>query len=321
MISVLAMAVVSVYFLSLMVGSSFYGIDEVVDVIRGEDAGAASFAVGEIRLPRATLALLSGIALGIAGAAFQTLLKNPLASPDVIGIDAGAGFAAVAAIVLFSASGSVVSVAAVAAALVTAVALFGLAGMRSFVDTRVILMGIGLAALLDSGTAYVLTRANEWDMQEAMRWITGSLNGATWGEVLPVALGVAICVPLIAACARGLSLLAMGDAMATVLGARVRIVRALVVAAAAVMLAISTAATGPIAFVSFMAGPISARLVGRGQPTLAGAGAVGALLVLTADLIGQLAFQHRYPVGVITGVLGAPYLMALLVRAHQKGQE
>jgi iron complex transport system permease protein len=173
--------------------------------------------------------------------------------------------------------------------------------------------------MLDSAVTYILSRAAAWDLQTAMQWLTGSLNGATWSGVLPLALASAVLVPLMLSQGRGLGMLRLGDDAAASLGVSVTRTRVLLIVSAVALLAFATAACGPIAFVAFMAGPIASRIIGPGASPLLPAGLVGALLVLVADLIGQFAFDSRYPVGVITGALGAPYLVFLLIRINRSG--
>lgn len=315
----LGASVLLAFIASLVIGQTFYGLDQIARVILGEQVPGASFTVGELRLPRATLALLAGFAFGIAGVTFQTMLRNPLASPDIIGISSGASAAAVLAIVVLGLSETLTSIVALGAALLTALVIYLLSVRGGFAGARLILIGIGIAAMLDSVIAYLLTRAAEWDVQSAMQWITGSLNGATWSRILPLAIAFAVLVPVLLLLGRDLGMLRLGDETAASLGVRVQPTRLALVLAAVALLAFATAASGPIAFVAFMSGPIVARLVGPGGPLLLPAGLFGALLVLVADLVGQFAFDTRYPVGVITGVLGAPYLVFLLIRTNRSG--
>ena len=318
-IGVLVTAVVAAYAVALMAGQTFYGPGEVLRVLRGETVPGASFTVGELRLPRATMGVLAGLAFGCAGVTFQTMLRNPLASPDVIGISSGASAAAVAGIVLLSLSEAAVSALAIVAALLTALLIYLLAYRDGVVGTRLILIGIGFHAMLTSAISYVIVRAAAWDLQVAMRWLAGSLNNAGWEAVTPLLLAVVGLVPVLLGQARNLDLLRLGDDTAAALGAPVERTRVIVIVAAVGLLAFATAATGPIAFVAFLAGPIAARLVGPGGSLLLPAGLVGAALVLVADLVGQFAFGTRYPVGVVTGVLGAPYLVYLLIRTNRSG--
>lgn len=315
----LAAAVLVAFLASLMVGNTFYGLDKVIRVILGETVPGASFTVGDLRLPRASLGLVTGLCFGVAGVTFQTMLRNPLASPDIIGISSGASAAAVIGLIVFSLSETAVSLLALLAALLTAGTIYLLANRRGFAGTRLILIGIGVAAMLDSLVSYVLSRAASWDLQMAMQWLTGSLNGATWSGVLPVAIACVVLVPVLLLHERHLGVLRMGDDSAASLGVRVQRTRIVLIVGAVALLAFATAASGPIAFVAFMAGPIAARIVGPGASLTLPSGLIGALLVLVADLVGQFAFDNRYPVGVITGVLGAPYLVYLLIRSNRTG--
>lgn len=318
-VATLAVLTAAAFAVTLMAGKTFYPPGDVLRVVLGEQVPGASFTVGRLRLPRGVLAAAAGFSFGLAGVTFQTMLRNPLASPDVIGISSGASAAAAVAIVSLSLDGTQVSVLAIVSALVVALLIYALAFRDGVVGTRLILIGIGIAAILDSVTAYVLSQAAEWDLQEAMRWLTGSLNGTTWQEVVPVFGALAVLAPVLLARARDLSALRLGDDTAAALGVRVERTRVVVIVAAVGLIAFATAACGPIAFVAFLSGPIAARLVGAGGSLLVPAGLVGALLVLVADFAGQFAFDTRFPVGVVTGVLGAPYLVYLIVRTHRAG--
>jgi len=315
----LAVVVVVLFAVALMVGNTFYPLDEVIRVILGETVPGASFTVGDLRLPRAILATLTGLAFGMAGVTFQTMLRNPLASPDIIGISNGAGAAAVFGIVVLSLNGPVVSLLALGGAVVTALAIYLLAIKGGFAGTRLILIGIGVAAMLQSVISYLLSRAANWDIQTALQWLSGSLNNASWERVLPMAIAAAVLVPLLLSQGRALGALQLGDDSAAGLGVRVGVTRVVFILGAVALLAFATAATGPIAFVAFMAGPIAARLTGPGATLLLPSGLVGAVLVLAGDLVGQFALGARYPVGVVTGVVGAPYLIYLLIRTNRTG--
>ncbi|WP_129337946.1 FecCD family ABC transporter permease [Cellulomonas endophytica] len=318
-VAVLAVLVVVVLLASLMVGRTFYGPLEVLRVVAGQDVDGATFTVGTLRLPRAVLALVVGLAFGLGGVTFQTMLRNPLASPDVIGITAGASAAATVAIVVLGLSGTAVSAVAIAAGLGVALLIHLLSSRSGGAGTRLVLVGIGVGKMLESVTLWVLQRAGQWDLQEAQRWLTGSLNGSTWEATWPTAVALVVLAPVLLARSRDLEALRLGDDAAAALGVRVGRTRLVVVVAAVGLIAFATAATGPIAFVAFLAGPIAARVVGPHGSPLLPAALVGALLVLVADLVGQFALGTRFPVGVVTGVLGAPYLIWLIVRTHRAG--
>ncbi|WP_320777190.1 iron ABC transporter permease [Streptomyces sp. CRN 30] len=311
--------VVAGFLVSLMFGQTNYPFDDVVRVVLGEQVPGASFTVGRLRLPRAVLAVVAGLSFGLAGVTFQTMLRNPLASPDVIGISSGASAAAAIAIVTLSLGETAVSALAIAAGLGVALLIYALAFRDGVVGTRLVLIGIGMAAMLDSVISYVMSQAAEWDFQEAMRWLTGSLNGTTWDQVVPAAVALVVLAPVLLSQSRNLSALQLGEDTAAALGVRVERTRITVIIAAVGLIAFATSACGPIAFVAFLSGPIAARIVGPGTSLLVPAGLVGALLVLVADFTGQFAFDTRFPVGVVTGVLGAPYLVYLIIRTNRAG--
>ncbi|MGV2853353.1 FecCD family ABC transporter permease [Glutamicibacter sp. AGC13] len=318
-IAVLVLLVLGMVLLSLCVGQSNYSPAQVWQVILGHQVPGASFTVGTLRLPRTAIGLIAGLAFGLAGASFQTLLRNPLASPDVIGISTGASAAAAFAIVMLSLSGTMVSAFAIAAGLLVAFLIYILSYKGGAAGTRLILVGIGIAAMLESLISWVLDQAGQWDLQEATRWLTGSLNGSTWGETLPVLLALAVLGPLLLGQAKYLDSLQMGDDAAAALGTRVERTRILVILAAVGLISFATAATGPIAFVAFLSGPIAGRIIGSRGSKLLPAALIGALLVLVADFAGQYLLGTRFPVGVITGALGAPYLVYLIIRTNRAG--
>lgn len=316
---VLALTVIGLLFVSLMVGKTFYPLGDVLRVLSGQTVPGTSFTVGELRLPRAATALLTGAAFGLAGVTFQSLLRNPLASPDIIGISWGASASAVGAIVVFGLTGPAVSVAALVGALLTVGAVYGLSIAGGFAGTRLILIGIGVAAMLSSLVSYVLAKASQWDVAAALQWLTGSLADASWPQLVPLAAAMAVLLPALVVNSRNLAVLTLGDDSAAGLGTRVDAARLVFILGAVLLLAFATAAAGPISFVAFMSGPIAVRLVGPGSSPLIPSALVGSTLVLAGDLVGQYALGHRYPVGVVTGVLGAPFLIYLLIRVNRAG--
>lgn len=317
--TLLALLALGLFLVTLMVGERLYSPGEVLRVVLGEDVPGASFTVGELRLPRATVGALAGMAFGLGGVTFQTMLRNTLASPDIVGITAGASAAAVVCLVLLHLDERVTSAVAIVAGLAVALLIYVLAYKDGVLGTRLILIGIGVSAMLKSVVAYVIVRAASWDLQVAMRWLSGSLNGASWSVVAPLAVAVAVLAPVLLLRGRDLDLLQHGDDTAAALGVDVERTRVVAILAAVGLISFATAATGPIAFAAFLAGPIAAGIVGPGRSLMVPAALVGAVLVVGADLVGQLAFGSRYPVGVVTGALGAPYLVYLLVRSNRAG--
>ncbi|GAA4523849.1 iron ABC transporter permease [Brachybacterium paraconglomeratum] len=315
----LAAAILVVFCVTLMVGRTTYSPGEVLRVLLGHDVPGASFSVVRLRLPRAVLAVLAGASFGLGGVAFQTMLRNPLASPDIIGISSGASAAAAFGIVILGLAGTAVSLLAVVAGLAVALLIHLLSSRGGAAGTRLILIGIGIAAMLTSLTDWVLSTAGQWELQEALRWLTGSLNNSSWEQTLPVLGALVLLGPVLLSCASDLRTAQLGEDAAQALGVRVGRLRRVVMFAAVGLVAVATAACGPIAFVSFLAGPTAVRIIGPGSSPLLPAALVGALLVLLADLVGQFATGTRYPVGVVTGVLGAPFLIFLLISIHRRG--
>ncbi|WP_456285119.1 FecCD family ABC transporter permease [Microbacterium sp. JZ101] len=318
-VAVLAVLLVALFGAMLMLGRTIYPVGDVLAVILGADVPGASFTVGTLRVPRVIAGALAGLAFGLAGSTFQTMLRNPLASPDVIGITSGASAAAVVALVVLHWSAGATMLLSLVVGVGTAAVIYATARGGESTGGRLILIGIGIGAMLDSVVAFVISRAAEWDVPVAMRWLTGSLNGVKMDDVVPLAVAVAILLPLVLLLSRDLRALELGDASATALGVRVDRARILLVLAAVALACFATATTGPIAFVAFLAGPIAARIVGPGASLAVPAALVGGCLVLGADLLGQFAFDTKFPVGVITGILGAPYLLFLLVRTSRLG--
>lgn len=319
LLALLIAVVLALFGITLSVGQSFTPPVEVIRVLIGQDLPGTSFTVAQLRLPRAVLSILAGMCFGLGGVAFQVMLRNPLASPDIIGITSGAGAAAVFAIVVLSMTGPMVSILAVAAGLCVAVLVYGLSFRNGIAGTRLILVGIGMSAMLQSVIAYILSSAPAWSLQEAMRWLTGSVNGAQLSQALPLFLALVLFGGLLLSRTRDLEALQLGDDTAAALGVRVATTRMLIIVCAVGMIATATAVTGPIAFVAFLAGPIAARIVRGNGSLLLPSALVGAILVLAGDYVGQLLLPSRYPVGVVTGALGAPYLIFLIVRVNRTG--
>lgn len=318
-LGIMIVLLVALFALTLSLGQSFTPPQDVIRVLLGENVPGASFTVGQLRLPRAALAVLAGLSFGLGGAAFQIMLRNPLASPDIIGISSGASAAAVFAIVVLSLNGPLVSVLAVVAGLGVALLIYAMSFKNGVAGMRLILVGIGVSAMLESFIAYTLSRAPAWSLQEAMRWLTGSVNGAQPDTVIPLLVAVLVFGGLLLSRARDLDALRLGDDTAAALGISVARTRILIIMAAVGLIACATAVAGPIAFVAFLSAPIAARMIKNNGSLLIPSALVGATLVLAGDYCGQFLLPSRYPVGVITGALGAPYLIFLIIRINRSG--
>ncbi|WP_285244379.1 iron chelate uptake ABC transporter family permease subunit [Pseudarthrobacter sp. fls2-241-R2A-127] len=331
--AVLAAAVVVMFFVSVLLGSYTVTVPDFFTIVTNHLTGGpkipgASFIVMENKLPQAVIGTMIGVAFGLAGALFQTMLRNPLASPDVIGISSGASAAAVVAIVVFGASGAAVSGAALAGALAVAVLIYAISsgrnrgpGRGNAAGNRLVLAGVGIAAALQAVVGFLMTRADIRTAADALVWLNGSLNSATWERAGVLFLALAVLVPAVVFIAGPLRILELGDDAAAGLGLRVAGTRLALVVIAVSLAAVATAAAGPVAFVAFLAGPIARRFTGR--PGLPASALVGALIVLAADyfaanLAPLLLGGTVLPVGVVTGALGAPFLLWLLVTTNRK---
>jgi iron complex transport system permease protein len=294
------------------------GLGDVLRTLAGLGEKAQEFVVLELRAPRIVVGLLVGLALGIAGALFQTFARNPLASPDVLGITQGASVGAVAAIVLTGGSAIGVPLAALAGALVTGALLFVLTWRAGIDGYRLVLVGIALWSAAAALTDWLLTHAEIYDAAAAYVWITGSLNARTWDNAVPLALSVAVLVPLALAAGRVLGVLQFGDDTARGLGVRLPLAQSAVVLIAVALVAMSVAAAGPISFVALVVPQIAVRLTGGSRPPLLASGLLGAVLVVGADLTTRTVLPQALPVGILTAAIGAPYLLWLLVRGRRR---
>ena len=308
-VGVLAAIAFGLFWVRVLLGDFTVTVPDFFRILLGEQIPGATFIVMESKLPRAVLSVLVGFAFGVSGAVFQSVLRNPLASPDIIGISIGASASACVAIVLLGLQGAAVALAAVLGALACAVVVRLVAGTSG--THQLVLAGIGISAGLLAVVHFVFVRAAVWDAQALLRWLTGSVSAATWPTIGVLTVVLAVLLPAVWAVARHLRALELGDDVAAGLGVG-RGHRDLLLALATVLAAVAVAASGPIAFVAFMAGPL-ARLVVGGRTTLLGAGFVGAALVVGGDHVGDyLLADVNFPVGVVTGALGAPFLLWLL---------
>ncbi|MEZ0577117.1 FecCD family ABC transporter permease [Nocardioides sp. MH1] len=302
---------VAAFAVNVLLGDYTYTVPDFFRILLGEQLPVATYLLMESKLPRAVLGVLVGVSFGAGGAVFQTTLRNPLASPDVVGVTWGASTAAVVAVVTLGLRGTPVSVAAIAGAVAVAVLIRAAGG--SVGSHRIVLVGVAVTAALASFIQYLLSRAAIWDVQVALQWLAGSLHASDWSTVRAVAIATAVLLPLLALLARGLRITQLGNDLATGLGAR-RHTPDLLLLVAVLLVAVAVAASGPIAFVAFMAGP-TARALNGGRPTITGAALVGVVLVLSADFVGHyLIGDVTVPVGVLTGACGAPFMLWLLTR-------
>lgn len=300
---------------ALTLGETDLSVPEVISALLGAGDSRTRLVVIDWRLPRVLAALLLGGALGIAGAIFQSLTRNPLGSPDIIGFDAGAY---TGALVVFTtmASGAVqVAVGSLLGGLATAVLVYLLAFRRGFHGFRLIIVGIGLASMLASLNTWIILNADLDVALLASAWGAGSLNAITWEQV---SVAAAFLVPIAVAAgvlADRMHLLELGDDTAAGLGLRITRIRVLLVIVGVGLAATVTSVAGPIAFVALAAPQIARRMTRSAGVTLTASAAVGALVLVASDVIAQRLFApSQLPVGLVTVCLGGVYLIWLLIQ-------
>lgn len=319
----LGVVALAVGVLLVLVGSGDFPLSpgDVVQTLLGNGAVAQEFIVIDLRLPRVLTALLVGAALGLSGAIFQSISRNPLGSPDVLGFGQGATVGALVVIVLFQGGSWAVAGGALAGCLLTGVLVYLLAWKRGVHGYRLVLVGIGAAAMLTAVMQYLLTKANLMDATRAVLWITGTLDGRGWEQVVPLAGVCLVLIPLVLAHGRGLRMLEMGDDAAYALGVPVERTRIVLILSAVLLMGVATSAAGPITFVALSAPQLARRLTRSPGPNLVPSVLMGAWLLVVADWVAQSAFGERQlPVGVVTGVVGGCYLLWLLVTERKAGR-
>ncbi|GAA3105845.1 iron chelate uptake ABC transporter family permease subunit [Streptomyces echinatus] len=294
---------------------------DVLRTLAGNGTAYQDFIVNELRLPRVLVGLLVGASLGLGGALFQSVSRNPLGSPDVLGLSQGSTAGALVVIVLMSGSAAEVTLGALAGGLATGLAIYALAWKQGVHGYRLVLVGIGVNAMMTAVSGYLLTKADLVDATRAVVWMTGSLAGRDWEQVWPLLGLCAVLLPLVLVNARGLRMLEMGDDIANALGVRVQRVRLLLMVSAVLLAAAATAAAGPVSFVALTAPQLARRLTRSPGPNLVPSLCMGAALLVAADWASQRAFgADQLPVGVVTGVLGGVYLLWLLVTERRAGR-
>ncbi|MEU2247762.1 iron ABC transporter permease [Streptomyces sp. NPDC019224] len=302
----------------LSVGESFVAPSEVMRVLFGRPS-PDELVVGTLRLPRLVVGLLAGAAFGVAGALVQTVARNPLASPDVIGVTHGAGAATVAALSFNAVTADALPYVSVAGGLAAALIVYVFAWRGGLHSSRFVLVGIGVSVALGSLTQLLLTKGDYLVAQQAKVWLTGSLNSRGYEEAGPLAVVLLIGLPAALWAARAQRGASFDDDTATSLGVRLGRVRLGLTALGVVLASVATGAVGPVDFVALLAPQIARRLTRTAQTPLLSSALAGALIVVVADLLARRLFSPiELPTGVLTAVVGAPYLMWLIVRTRSR---
>ncbi|MBK0351481.1 iron-enterobactin ABC transporter permease [Leclercia adecarboxylata] len=304
---------------SLRSGAVTLDFTQVFNALTGSAPRNITMVVTEWRLPRVMMALLVGAALGISGAIFQSLMRNPLGSPDVMGFNTGAWSGVLVAMVLFGQHLTAITLAAMAGGILTSLIVWALAWRDGIETFRLIIIGIGMRAMLMAFNTWLLLQASLETSLSAGLWFAGSLNGLTWAKTLPAApliLLMFVCALLLV---KRMRLLEMGDDSACALGVSVERSRLMLMLVAVVLTAAATAIAGPISFIALVAPHIARRLSGTARWGLTQSALCGSLLLLAADLCAQQLFMpYQLPVGVVTVSLGGIYLIVLLVQESRK---
>jgi len=318
----LAAATFVVFCLSIGVGDFPIGLSRVIATILGRGEDIDEFIIMDLRMPRAMAGLVVGIALGVSGAITQSIARNPLASPDVLGITGGAGAVAVFLVTVSGGTAAAitdsvgVSAAALAGGLGTGLLVYFLAWRRGIDGFRLILIGISVNAVMQAITTWLLVSADIRDVARAQVWLVGSLDDRSWDEVRVALWCTVVLVVVVAGVTFQFRPLHFGDDVAAGLGVRYSAVRAVMLLCAVLLAGAAVSAAGPVPFVALVAPQVAMRLVRSATPPMAASALVGALLLIGSDLIARTALPITLPVGVVTAAIGGPFLVYLLVRAN-----
>ncbi|MCX5416173.1 iron chelate uptake ABC transporter family permease subunit [Streptomyces sp. NBC_00059] len=318
----LSAAVFLVFCLSIGVGDFPIGLSRVMATIVGRGEQVDEFVIMDLRMPRALAGLVVGIALGVSGAITQSVARNPLASPDILGITGGASAVAVFLVTVTGGTAAAVvstvglSAAALAGGLGTGLLVYFLAWRRGIDGFRLILIGISVSAVMEAITTWLLSTADIRDVARAQAWLVGSLDNRSWDEVRLATWCTLALLVAVACAAFQFKPLHLGDEIAAGLGVRYSRVRAVLLLCAVLLAAAAVSVAGPVPFVALVAPQVAMRLARFPTPPMVASGLTGALLLIGADLIARTALPITLPVGVVTAAVGGPFLVYLLVRAN-----
>lgn len=317
---ILFLLMISLAFFALTTGKFPIEFSTLIDIVVGQsEGGIKEKIVIDIRMPRLLTAMGVGAALGISGAIFQSISRNVLGSPDVIGFTTGAATGALLQIIIFNGTVVDIAISTLIGGMATALIVYLLSLKNGVMSGyTMILIGIGVGAILHAFNSLLLVKGNIDNAIMANLWLAGSLNARTWQHVYPTFIGLLLLVPLIVFYAKSLTLMEMGDDMAQQLGVNVGRVRWVMIFSAVLLASLATASAGPIAFVALAAPQLVIRLSHSGKLPIVGSALMGALLLLSADVLSQsLPIDVTMPVGLMTGVIGGLYLLWLLTRKYK----
>ncbi|WP_240773527.1 iron chelate uptake ABC transporter family permease subunit [Plantibacter sp. M259] len=313
-IGALVAVVMGVGAFALTQGEYRIPLDKLLAAFTGTGSESVLRIVLEWRLPRVVIAVVGGIALGLSGAIFQSITRNPLGSPDIIGFNSGAFTGALIVTLVVGGNYAAMVSGALIGGLATAFLVYVLAWSRGVQGFRLIVIGIAISAVLNAFNDYLQLRADLNAAIAAASWGMGSLADLGWQDVVPVTIAVAVLVPLLALLSRRLGMLEFGDDIASALGIPVERTRLLLLVIGVALTATVTAVAGPIIFVALAAPQLARRLTKSAGITLVPSAAMGAALLLVSDVVAQrIIAPAALPVGAVTVTLGGIYLIALLI--------
>ncbi|MFI6978544.1 FecCD family ABC transporter permease [Embleya sp. NPDC050154] len=318
----LAAATFLVFCLSIGIGDFPIGLPQVVATIFGRGEQVDEFVIMDLRMPRAMAGLVVGIALGVSGAITQSIARNPLASPDVLGVTGGASAVAVFLVTVSGGASAAIagtvglSAAALAGGLGAGLLVYVLSWRRGIDGLRLILIGISVSAVTQAVTTWLLVSADIRDVARAQAWLVGSLEDRSWDEVRIALWCTLVLMIVVAVVAFQFKPLHFGDDVAAGLGVRYGAVRAVLLLCAVLLAGVAVSAAGPVPFVALVAPQVAMRLVRCPTPPMVASALVGALLLIGSDLVARTALPITLPVGVVTAAIGGPFLVYLLVRAN-----
>ncbi|MFI6054519.1 FecCD family ABC transporter permease [Streptomyces violascens] len=310
--------------LSIAVGDFPVGLPKVIATLFGGGERVDNFVIMDLRMPRALAGLVVGVALGVSGALTQSIARNPLASPDILGITGGAGAVAVFLVTVSGGAATAVvssvglSGAALAGGLATGLLVYFMAWRRGVDGFRLILIGISVSAVTQAITTWLLVTADIKDVARAQAWLVGSLDNRSWDDVSVALWGTLALMAVVVGVAFQFKPLHFGDDVAAGLGVRHARVRAVLLLCAVLLAGFAVSAAGPVPFVAMVAPQVAMRLTKHPTPPLVASATVGALLLIGSDLVARTALPITLPVGVVTAAIGGPFLIYLLVRANRR---
>jgi len=307
----------SIAVIALNTGRNSFGLERVfATLFNSQVSGFANTIIWDVRLPRVITAIFVGVALGVSGAIFQSISRNPLGSPDIIGFTSGSASGAIFYLIFIGETSFGIAISAIVGGVLTAIMVYFLSFKRGSISRyRLILIGIGVGSTLTALNGLMLVKGNLNSAMVANIWLTGSLNARQWENILPLVVGVFILIPLIYVSSYKLTLIEMGDELAQQLGVNVQRTRLILTFYAVLLASLATAAAGPIAFIALAAPQLASRIIRSQGVPIIGSSLMGAILLLVSDLLSQtLPFDMTLPIGLITAFVGGLYLLWIVTR-------